>query len=82
MSKGLYFNTYNYSYTFYNIGGDTATLKEIALQIANKYGVEVEYVVWPESALKIESGDTVFDGKKLDRITATSLIHNVYDWLK
>lgn len=66
----------------YNIGGDNATLKYVALQIANRYGVEVEYVDWPESALKIESGDTIFDGKKLAQLTGASLTHNIYDWLK
>lgn len=52
----------------YNIGGEDYSLKEMALATAERYNVDVEYTPWPESALKIESGSTVFDSSKLDAI--------------
>ena len=42
--------------------------RTMALATADRYGVDVEYTPWPESALKIESGRTVFDSTKLDAI--------------
>lgn len=52
----------------FNVGGEEYTLKEMAEKIAEKYGVSVEYVPWPEIALKIESGSTVFDDSKLQNL--------------
>lgn len=49
----------------YNIGGEDYSLKEMAELISTKYNVGVDYVKWPDVALKIESGDTVFDDTKL-----------------
>lgn len=49
----------------YNIGGENLSLKEAANIVAHKYGVGLSYVDWPEMALKIESGDTIFDDTKL-----------------
>ena len=48
----------------YNVSGEDYSLLEIATLIATKYGVDVEFIPWPELALKIESGDTVFDSEK------------------
>lgn len=50
----------------YNIGGEDYSLDEMAKLIGKYYHVGVSYVEWPETALKIESGDTVFDSEKLD----------------
>ena len=52
----------------YNVGGEDLSLKEMAEMVAERYGVEVSSVPWPEIALKIESGDTVFDSSKLEGI--------------
>lgn len=52
----------------YNIGGEEYTLGELARIVAQKYGVGVSYIPWPELAKKMESGDTVFDSAKLDRL--------------
>ena len=37
----------------------------MAEQIASIYNVSIDYIPWPEMAKKIESGDTVFDDRKL-----------------
>ena len=52
----------------YNVGGEDLSLREMAEMVAERYGVDVLSVSWPEVALKIESGDTVFDSSKLDGI--------------
>lgn len=52
----------------FNIGGEDYSLKEMAMPIAEKYGVSVDFVKYPDVAEKIESGDTVFDDNKLQRI--------------
>ena len=52
----------------FNIGGENYSLKEMAILIAEKYGVDIEFVKYPDIALKIETGDTVFDDKKLQKI--------------
>ena len=52
----------------FNIGGEDYCLKEMATLIAEKYGVSVDYTQWDDMALKIESGDTVFNSDKLDNI--------------
>lgn len=53
-----------------NVGGETLTLREAAEIIARKYGVHVVNVPWPDKDLKIESGHTYFDDKKIQ-----SLLH-------
>lgn len=52
----------------YNIGGETYSLKEVATMIAGKYNIEVEHVEWPALALALESGNTVFSSKKIEKI--------------
>ena len=52
----------------YNVGGEDYSLFEMALLIANQYKTGIDYVEYPETAMKIESGDTVFDSGKLDNI--------------
>ncbi len=49
----------------YNIGGETLSLHDAAQIIADKYGVKVLSVEWPEKDLLIESGDTYFDDAKI-----------------
>lgn len=66
----------------YNIGGESYSLKEMAELIAKKYGVGIDYVDWPDVALKIESGDTVFDDAKLVDIIGNTINHKFADWVK
>lgn len=49
----------------YNVGGETFSLHDAASIIAEKYGVSVTAVEWPERDLKIESGSTYFDDSKI-----------------
>lgn len=66
----------------FNIGGEDYSLKEMAELIAQKYSVEIDYVPWPDVALKIESGNTVFDSEKLDRTIGNLTKSKFIDWLK
>ena len=49
----------------YNIGGETYSLHDAAEIFANKYGVKVVSVPWPEADYRLESGDTFFDDEKI-----------------
>lgn len=50
----------------YNIGGENLSLKEAAEIVSEKYkNIGLAHVNWPELALKIESGDTIFNDEKL-----------------
>lgn len=52
--------------SIYNLGGHTYSLLDVAEKIALKYRSGIEFINWPELALKIESGDTVFCSEKLN----------------
>ena len=66
----------------YNIGSDdNLSLLEVATLVANKYNVKVEFVDWPEAALKIESGDTIFDGSKLNRDINYKSQESLKEWI-
>lgn len=66
----------------YNIGGENYSLREMAELIAKKYQVGVTFVPWPETALKIESGDTVFDSEKLDSKAGISYPMKFKEWIQ
>ena len=66
----------------FNVGGEDYSLREMAELIAKKYSVGVNNVPWPEVALKIESGDTVFDSEKLDQIIGVHANSKFTDWVK
>lgn len=66
----------------FNVGGEDYSLKEMAEFIAKKYGVGIDYVPWPNIALKIESGDTVFDSEELDQAIGNYISHRFIDWIK
>ena len=66
----------------FNVGGEAYSLKEMAELIANKYGVGVDYIPWPDIALRIESGDTVFDSTKLDTAIGSYISHDFINWIK
>ena len=66
----------------FNIGGEDYSLKEMAELISQKYRVGVDYVAWPDVALKIESGDTVFDSTKLDEIIGCFTNTHFTEWVK
>jgi len=67
----------------YNIGSnDNLSLSEVANLVANKNGVKVAYLAWPEEALKIESGDTIFNDKKLISTINYTYKNSLTKWIK
>lgn len=52
----------------YNIGGEDFSLKDVATKLTSVKGGSIVYNPWPEIDLRIESGDTVFDGSKLEKL--------------
>lgn len=67
----------------YNIGSkDAMSLKEVAQIIADKYGVSIKYIEWPEEALRIESGDTIFNDDKLITDTNYNYQFNLKSWVE
>lgn len=64
----------------FNIGGEAMSLVQAASQIAEKFGVSVEFSEWPPLDSAIESGDTIFDSGKLDRLLAYRFRHRFSDW--
>ncbi len=67
----------------FNVGGEDYSLKDMAELIAKKYGIGIDYVPWPDDALKIESGSTVFDSSKLDALIKNHMTKSRFvEWLK
>lgn len=67
----------------FNIGGgDDLSISYVASEIANLYGVNVNYIEWPELPRKIESGDTVLDSTKLDSILNYNYKHKFKTWIE
>ena len=64
----------------FNIGGEDYSLKRMAELIAAKYSVGIDFIPWPEIALKIESGDTVFDDGKMQRACPQTRKMTFKDW--
>jgi UDP-glucose 4-epimerase len=66
----------------FNISGETFSLKDVAELIALKYNVGVTHAAWPERDALIESGDTIFDGSKLEEICGYKSKFKFSEWLK
>lgn len=65
----------------YNIGGVTTSLKELAELVSRKYNVGIINIPWPETALKLESGSTVFNSTKLDKLIKKESYLSIHDWI-
>ncbi|MDE7313187.1 MAG: NAD(P)-dependent oxidoreductase [Eubacterium sp.] len=65
----------------YNVGGEDYSLLEMAKQVAGKYSVGVVHVQWPDEALKIETGSTVFASDKLDEVIQYESRHTFREWI-
>lgn len=65
----------------FNIDGETFSLKEIAALIAGKHGVQCNFTPWPAKALKLESGDTIFDSSRIRALLPQTLTYSVEKWI-
>ncbi|MFP4472186.1 MAG: NAD-dependent epimerase/dehydratase family protein [Bacteroidales bacterium] len=66
----------------FNIGGENLSLREAAAMIASRYKVEIDFTDWPDLALRLESGDTVFDDGKLRNILQICFDHTLKSWIR
>jgi UDP-glucose 4-epimerase len=65
----------------FNIGGETFALREVARMVAEKFGITIESVEWPDVGRKLESGDTVFDDAKLVKEIGDYRMNDLKNWL-
>lgn len=66
----------------YNVGGTAYSLFEVANIIAKRYGATIESVDWPAKDEKIESGDTIFDSSKIERLLCgQKFVYKTIDYL-
>jgi UDP-glucose 4-epimerase len=63
-----------------NVPGESLSLQQIATGIATRFGVPVVNLPWPNMDLRIESGDTVFSGRKAERLLLARQGHQFGDW--
>jgi len=67
----------------YNLGSnDNLSLLDAATIIARKFDVGIDFVDWPEKALILESGDTIFDDKKIINLTQYSYQKSFQNWVE
>jgi len=66
----------------YNIGGENMSLLDAASLIAGRYGVQVRLEKWPEMPLKLETGDTAFDDRKLKNAGFGDYQHRLESWIE
>lgn len=65
----------------YNIGGEALSLHRAALMIAEKFGVPVCPAEWDPIALRLESGDTVFDDARLVSVIGAYSVNDFKGWI-
>ncbi len=61
----------------YNIGGVDHALVDVARMIAERKGVEVAFVPWPDIAERLESGSTFFNAAKLSSAVGKIPYHDI-----
>ena len=66
----------------YNVGGEDCSVREVAEKVAEAEGVPVAEKEWPAMSLLTESGSTVFDSSKLDRILWEPYRMTVDRWIE
>lgn len=66
----------------YNVGGETLSLRQAAEIVANKFGINVVSVPWPERDLRIESDHTYFDDTKIQALLSGMTYKRLEDFSK
>lgn len=65
----------------FNVHGENFSLLEIASHISAMNRSRVELVPWPEKDLRIESGSTAFDSRKLTKLLNMPLRYYLREWV-
>ena len=66
----------------FNIEGEDFSLLEVASLLIDRFGGQINHVDWPQKALKIESGSTIFDSSKIHSILDYNLSSSLVSWVK
>lgn len=64
----------------FNIPGEDFSLSEAAQLIAASLASPIEYVPWPATDWRLESGSTVFDSRKIEQLLGFGLTRRLLDW--
>jgi len=65
----------------YNVGGESFSLFEVADMLAKKYKIKVKLCPWSQNDLLIESGHTVFNSEKIEKLLNRPLKRRLKDWI-
>ena len=65
----------------FNMPGEDLSLLEAAQLIARRLDATIEFAPWPAFDRRVESGSTVFDGRKLLSRLPDLLTHRMADWV-
>jgi len=65
----------------YNVGGESFSLFEVANLFAKKYNIKLKFCPWPDNDLLIESGHTVFNSERIEKLLNRPLKHKLKDWI-
>jgi len=67
----------------FNIGGENLSLLDVATTLSSKLkDVKIKFVPWQENYLKIESGDTIFDSKKIEGLLNYKKKDTFKEWVE
>ena len=66
----------------FNVGGKVYSLYEAAIIIAQHYNANIDFIPFPEVDMKIESGSTFFDSKKIESFTGITEYQDIRLLLK
>lgn len=65
----------------YNVSGEEFSLREVAGMFAKRFNIEVQFSPWHENDLRIESGHTVFNSKKIERLLHKPIQYHLKEWI-
>lgn len=66
----------------FNIGGEPFSLYDIATCISKRSGASIDFVEWPDRDLKIESGDTYFDDRKIKALVGEYQYKTFFEFIQ
>ena len=66
----------------YNISGESYSLLAVSQLFSKYFNSSIKNISWPEIALKMESGDTIFDATKIQSFIGSELEYKLEAWIK
>jgi len=69
------------TFGLFNMPGDNLSLIEAAQGLSRRFNAKIEMIEWTDEFLRIESGDTVFDGSRLIEKFMWTASYSFFDWV-